>query len=370
MADLLNIILAVYCLVVFVLMIGWLRVRRQAMPPTKMDGAGISLIIALRNEEQNLGGLIRDLSIIAYLPDKFEVILVNDHSGDATLANVSMFTRDIPFIRVLDLPEAVTGKKSALLFGIKNAKFEIIATTDADCRFSKNWLSCIASYYNEEANKLVIGGVKLAGGRSFFARLQKTEFISLVGTTAAAIGLGHPVTCNGANLSFRKEVFFEVNGYDDNLSIASGDDEFLMRKVHARYPNGIRFLNYYEAVVSSKPQPTLSALFNQRLRWAGKWRHNSDRYTQLLAVFIFVAQVSFVAIISRNIFSISSGIEYLVLKIFLEGVFLIWVGRFIDRPIDVLSFLVLQILYPLYVITIGVSSFFLPYTWKERNYKQ
>ncbi len=36
--------------------------------------------------------------------------------------------------------------------------------------------------------------------------------------------------CNGANLAFRKDVFNEVSGYKGNIQIASGDDEFLMRK--------------------------------------------------------------------------------------------------------------------------------------------
>jgi biofilm PGA synthesis N-glycosyltransferase PgaC len=217
---------------------------------------------------------------------------------------------------------------------------------------------------------MVVGAVKLAGGNSFFKRFQNAEFISLVGTTASAIGLGHPVMCSAANLSFRKDVFFEVNGYDDNLSIPSGDDEFLMRKIHARYPDGISFLNYYEAVVSSEPQKTPSDFFNQRLRWAGKWKHNSDVYTQLLASFVFVCQIAFLTVMVRNIISLDSGSVYLGVKIFLEGIFLLWVGRFLDRRFDVLAFLALQIVYPFYVIIVGTSSFFLPYTWKARNYKQ
>ncbi len=370
MAELFNSILGAYCLLVFTLLVGWVRIRRQHMPPRKPDGPRISLIIALRNEQENVEELVRDLSVISYTPGRFEVILVNDHSDDATLSTLSALTEKIPFIRVLDLQGPAAGKKSALLLGINNAKFEIIATTDGDCRFSKNWLSCVASYYNEESTKMVTGGVKLAGGDTFFSRLQKMEFISLVGTTAAAIGLEHPVMCNGANLSFRKEIFFEVKGYDGNMDIASGDDEFLMRKIHGRYPEGVRFLNYYEAVVISKPQKTPAALFNQRLRWAGKWRHNSDVYAQLLAAFVLFAQLTFLVVIFRNLFSLYGGLGYLVIKIFLEGIFLFWVGRFLDRGFDVVSFLALQILYPFYVIAVGVSSFFLPYTWKARNYNR
>ncbi len=370
MAEFLNIILGTYCLLVFVLLIGWIVVRRQVMPPRQAQGPSVSLIVALRNEEHNLEELVRNLEGIAYAQDKFEVILINDHSEDQTLSKLTALTRDLHCVRVLDLPPSIAGKKGALQYGISHAKFEIIATTDGDCQFSKHWLACIASYYNDDATKMVAGGVKLTGENSFFSRLQKTEFISLVGTTAATIGLGHPVMCNGANLSFRKEIFYEVKGYEDNLNVASGDDEFLMRKIFARYPTGIRFLNYYEAVVSSRAQLTAVALFNQRLRWAGKWKHNSDPLTKLLAVFVLIAQVAFLTVIARNIITLDSGITFLILKIFFDGIFLAWVGRFLDRTFDVIAFFALQILHPLYVIAVGVSSLLLSYSWKERNYKQ
>src|ERR1043165_2184672 len=98
MAELLNIILGAYCLLIFVLLIGWVLVRRQSMPPRKADGPGISLIIAMRNEVENLHLLIHDIAAIAYQADKFEVILVNDHSEDETLSNISILTEKIPFV--------------------------------------------------------------------------------------------------------------------------------------------------------------------------------------------------------------------------------------------------------------------------------
>lgn len=143
-----------------------------------------------------------------------------------------------------------------------------------------------------------------------------------------------------------------------------------MRKINRRYPGSIRFLNYYEAVVSSTTQKTFAAFFNQRLRWAGKWRHNSDVITQLLAVFILVAQTA--CLVALVVAAIAQRVPspFLLLKIFLECIFLLWVARFLNRRFDVLSFVVLQIFYPLYVITVGVLSFFTPFRWKSRNYKQ
>jgi biofilm PGA synthesis N-glycosyltransferase PgaC len=370
MAVTLHIILSIYCLMLIAFLLGWLNVRRRQMPNRRPDGIRMSLVIAIRNEEENLQNLVRELAGIAYPPDRFEVILVNDHSTDGSADLLKELVVNIPTVRILHLPDGAEGKKRALLLGISQSRFDVIVTTDADCLFSKHWLSCIASYFDNAEVKMLVGGVKLTNDNSFFFRLQATEFSSLVGTTAAAIGLRHPVMCNGANLSFRKEVFLEVNGYDDNLDIASGDDEFLMRKVYARHPDGIHFLNYYEGVITARSQASLHDLLNQRLRWAGKWKHNSDGYTRLLAVFVFVSQVAFLTMIARNFYHADTGVVLVALKIFLEGIFLFWVGRFLDRRFDLPAFLVLQLLYPLYVVTVATLSFFMPYHWKNRNYKQ
>ena len=215
---------------------------------------------------------------------------------------------------------------------------------------------------------MLVGAVKLTGDRSFLARIQTVEFASLVGSTAAAIGLRHPMMCNGANLAFRKSIFEEVNGYEGNTHIASGDDEFLMRKIATRYPGGIRFLNYYEAVVSTRALTTLRDFYDQRIRWAGKWKHNSDALARLLAVFIFISQIAFAGLLIHNVGKPGGTLGLVISKLFLEGVFIFWVTRFLDRRFDILAFLTLQIFYPFYVLIIGVSSFFSSYRWKNRNY--
>ncbi len=330
---------------------------------------GISIVIAVRNEITFIQDLVNSLSVIVYPKDKFEVIIVNDHSTDDTWLKVKELIVNVSNIKLIDLVEGEQGKKAALRFGISNAQFEIIATTDADCSFSKNWIKCLSMQFEQNETKMVIGAVKLMDDGSFFSSLQVTEFISLIGSAAASIGLSHPIMCNGANLAFRKNVFDEVGGYDDNMSVASGDDEFLMRKIYKRYPSGIRFLNFYEGVVTSNTQKTFRDFFYQRLRWAGKWKHNTDQLTQLLAVFIFVSQIAFIALIVENINYPDVSLGLVIGKLFLEAIFLLWVGHFLERRFDVLAFLALQILHPLYVIGVGSISIIASYQWKNRNYK-
>jgi len=374
MVVIFSFILSAYCVLMVVLLTGWIAVRRRntaaVVGTLHQQPCSISIIVAMRNESSNLENLINDLSSMAYPSDRFEIIIIDDHSTDTSPTKAKELIEKVNNARLLILPEGVEGKKSAIQFGIDQSRFEIIATTDADCRLSKNWLHCLSVSIIPEEIKMVVGAVKLIRGNSFFSRLQVTEFISLVGTTASAIGLHHPVMCNGANLAFRKEVFNEVAGYNGNIQIASGDDEFLMRKIVDKYPSGVRFLNFYEGVVSTNAQQTLVDFFNQRLRWAGKWKHNSDWIARLLAVFIFLSQISFVGLILLSISDPRiSTVGIVVLKLFLEGIFLFWVARFLERRFDGTAFIALQIFYPFYVVFIGSFSLVSSYRWKSRNYR-
>ena len=138
---------------------------------------------------------------------------------------------------------------------------------------------------------MVFGGVKLEGS-SFFSALQSHEFLSLIGTGAATLWYGLPSMCNGANLAFRKAIFFEVGGYANNLHIPSGDDEFLMRKIFQLFPEGIQFVSDSDAVVSTPASLALKEFVHQRVRWAGKWKHNVSSWNAVVAIFIFCFQLS------------------------------------------------------------------------------
>lgn len=54
--------------------------------------------------------------------------------------------------------------------------------------------------------------------------------MSLMGSTIGSFGIKHPFLCNGANLCYHKKAFFEVEGFKDNDTIASGDDIFFNAK--------------------------------------------------------------------------------------------------------------------------------------------
>jgi cellulose synthase/poly-beta-1,6-N-acetylglucosamine synthase-like glycosyltransferase len=217
---------------------------------------------------------------------------------------------------------------------------------------------------------MTFGAVKIEADHSLFSRMQALEFCSLIGSGASTAGFGFPTLCNGANLAFTKDVFTETGGYDGNEHIASGDDEFLMRKIEAKYPNAIWFNNNPDNVVTTRPQRTLNSFLSQRIRWAGKWRHHEGTNSKLLAVYIFLFHLSvmiFPFFVIMGDISVYVMLGLLVAKAVVEFFFLRQVSSWLSVAWDGLSFLLLQLVYPFYAVGVAVAGLFKKPVWKDRT---
>jgi len=174
------------------------------------DPIKISVIIPFRNEEQSIGRNITGIINSDWDKELLEVIYVDDASTDGSQAIVSSYLY-LPYLRMLIVPEDISPlrrKKTALLKGIESATGEIIVTTDADCWFGPQWLSALLSEFSSDTG-FVSGPVAFTQGESLFARFQQLEFAGLVLTGAGLIGSGYPVICNGANIAYRRDLFFQ-----------------------------------------------------------------------------------------------------------------------------------------------------------------
>ncbi|ELR69581.1 N-acetylglucosaminyltransferase [Fulvivirga imtechensis AK7] len=371
MTAILTIILTIYCAFVLALICGWL-----SLPSIPQKGSEIklfySVVIPLRNEAENVFVLCQSLLQLDFPKHRYEIILIDDHSEDATGGRVKDFIEQHGFginIDLLSLRDGV-GKKSAILQGINASKGDVIITTDADCIFSPQWLRSISGYYEQQEAEMVFGGVTFHGENTFFKKLQTIEFASLIGTGAASLALGIPNMCNGANFSFRKRAFFTVGGYSDNEHLASGDDEFLMHKFSRQFPGQVFFNTSKDGTVATKPQTTWKDFFQQRKRWASKWRHYSNLKASFLAVFILMFNLAFIMAVGLVIFDAGFYLPLLIsimFKCIVEGIFLSLILKFLKKRLSVSLFIFLQFTYPFYVIICGIAANFGKYTWKGRK---
>ncbi len=86
----------------------------------------LSVIIPLYNEEGNVAALVAEIAH-TLAPYRFELILVDDGSTDATLARIP---RE-PFVRIIAFTQN-TGQSAAMHAGIQAARAPLIALLDGD----------------------------------------------------------------------------------------------------------------------------------------------------------------------------------------------------------------------------------------------
>lgn len=316
----------------------------------------ISVIVACRNEERSLPGLLSDLLAQEYDQDLFEVIIVDDNSVDST-SEVARSFEGLRNIRVLG--NRGKGKKQALRTGIEASLGEFLVTTDADCRFGRKWLKTIAAFVEEDHPSMSVNPVIIKAGRGLFNRFQELEFLSLQGITAGSAALGNPVLCNGANLGIEKEAWLG-NSAAIHYEIASGDDIFMLHSLKSKKPGSVRWLESSDAAGVTPASAGLVSFLRQRGRWLSKAGYYSDSYTKLLAIVTFVTILTQILLFAGGFFY-SPLFQVLGVIILLKSIpdFLILrntTARY--GKSDLMRwFLPSQLVYPLYVLCVIPFSF-------------
>ncbi len=363
-------VILAFIAVAYVLFVLWLIWGWNHLPyfPVRNEKECFSIVIAARNEAATILNLLGSLSQQNYPKERFEVIVVDDHSTDNTRRLVEECMLDVT-LKLIHLTNTF-GKKQALKAGIASAKYDTIITTDADCLVHRNWLNSVNDCYAQSEVKFVFGPVTFYGESRFFEKIQTIEFASLVGAGAATFGNGKATMCNGANLSFKKSAFTAVGGYDDLLSVPSGDDEFLMHKLFQENPRQLVFNKSKAGIVTTKAAQSLAQFFNQRKRWASKWKHYQSRSSRLIAPLVFFFNLSFMiapVLYLSGFLSLELLITAFAAKFTLDFVFLSRVLHFLNKPILLFHFLVLGVLYVFYVPLFGILGSLGKYTWKDRQ---
>lgn len=339
----------------------------------------ISVVIPVRNEAIHIDSLLQSLQQQNYPASLFEIILINDHSTDATCEQIAPYLNQQ--VRLLHLKDYLKGtptnayKKKAITYGISESKGTLIVTTDADCVFDPKWLQTIGVYSTLNRVEMIVMPVGMKVGMNPFKIFQSLDFLSLQGITGAAAGHKLHSMCNGANLAYTKKGFESVQGFEGIDEIASGDDMLLMQKFREKYPNGIAYLKSSRVVAQTSPEKSLSDFFRQRIRWASKARKYRDKslFPVLLLVFCLNLSLCMMGIVAY----FQSGNElkvyiemlaiYLLIKTSVELFFLMPVAAFFKTRRHLWWFPFFQPFHIVYTVTAGFFGNIGSYSWKDRK---
>ncbi len=361
-----------YTIYLVTLRIAWINIPVLSNESNESEYQ-VSVIIPVRNEAKHILSLLTDFELQTFPREQFEILVVDDYSQDQTVNLVKGYIPHSKLaIRVisLDALDAAEGKKSAITQGVKAAKNEIILCTDGDCTVPKYWIEQYAHQFSDPEVQMVLGPVRFLEGNTTFNRMQQLEFAGLIGLGGASLQLGLPTMCNGANLGYRKSLFNSVRGYEGNQDIASGDDEFLLQKAFDENPKSVRFLKSSKAIVGTFAKKSFSSFLSQRIRWAGKWKYHKQLRVIIWAISMFLFHIALlmsglgISLLERP----EIGLGIIMIKILAEYFYIKSVSNSMKLKVPIKEFLLIQLIYPFYIVFLSLISLFVNYRWKGRSY--
>jgi cellulose synthase/poly-beta-1,6-N-acetylglucosamine synthase-like glycosyltransferase len=354
---------------------GWHLLPTPILATTSNYNTSVSIIIPARNEALNIEKCLHHIFAQTFT-GSLEIIVINDHSTDNTLAILKTFENKI---KILNLEEAlqpheltIAYKKKAIEKAVAMANGQLIITTDADTFSAPTWVQSIVQLYETKNYKIIAGPVSYVTQNNILGIFQDIDFMTMQGITGASLHYHFNSTCNGANLAYSKKAFLEVGGFAGIDNIASGDDMLLLHKIEKKYPQGAAYLKTPNGMVYTYAMPTFNSFLQQRIRWASKAKHYSDkRVTGVLAIVwlynIAIILMSMLMLIGS--FNILFGVIFIGIKIFAEYRLVSQLAIFFNKKEIIKWHILLQPLHWLYIAICGLLGSIQKYEWKGRTLK-
>ena len=334
----------------------------------------VSIIVAAKNERENIEKLLNSLIKQTYPQKKYEIIISNDKSTDKTEEILNRYKnkiKNLKVIKITNTPPGWTNKKWALNTAINESKGNIIIQTDGDCVPEKKWIEKMILPFSNVEIGFVLGFTPLKKRRNnFLSKLLVFENMAQDAFNASCVSNGLTISCVGRSIAFRKKYFNNIGGYADIKSITSGDDDLLMHRIINANKCKMKYVISKNSYVYSFTPKSTKEFINQRLRFASKGKLYFKLFfvsseLKLILPFLYIVNLSI--IITLFIFINNPSFVNLLpwlIKLMADALLILTFSIILKIKWDVLSFSLLSILHPFYIILFSSIAPFKRVNWK------
>jgi len=232
----------------------------------------VSVIMPAYNEEKGIGRAIEAVLSSDYPEEALELICVNDGSTDGTslvLNKMKTFYKDR--LKIVEIKKN-QGKKRALALGLKEARGEIIITTDADSEVHRQAIkNLILPLMNDSRVGAVAGKVLVLNEKkNLLTRMLAAQYlVSFDFGRAYQSVYGGVLCCPGALSAFRRSLLKKIirpwlNQKFLKVECKHGEDRALTNLVIRK---GYQVKYQANAVVYTRVPERLARINRMYLRW-------------------------------------------------------------------------------------------------------
>lgn len=346
--------------------------KAESLPATDKT---VSIVVPAWNEGKSIESTIKSLLATDYPKEKFEIIIVDDGSKDDTYKLAKKYeSEQNPKVRVFTKDNG--GKGSAINFGIKKSKAEIIISMDADSIVRPDALKKMIGYFKNEQVMSVTPSMGVYKPKKVLEKIQQIEYyIGVFLRKSFAIVNAIHIT-PGAFSAYRREFFVKYGGYD--TSTITEDLEIALR-IQSK---GYIIENSPESIIYTIAPKTFRELLVQRRRWYTGLIKNLWRYRSLFGLKkgplgALVLPVAIITIVLSVILTVYMVIKLLI-DLRLDLLSLQSINFRFNDAIEINKYLIENIFYkvlsnPLFIITIMLLTllvFYLYYSRKKMKFSE
>jgi glycosyltransferase involved in cell wall biosynthesis len=283
---------------------GWFFSRIAFFKPktrTQSQQHPVSVIICARDEDENLARNLPGVLVQSY-PSSSEVVVVNDNSLDDSKYILQELKKTFKSLNVVELTQEaklIPGKKYPLSIGIREAKYEVLLLTDADCvPASEHWIQKMQDAYDEKT-EIVLGYGAYHKRPGLLNKLIRFETFHTALQYLSYALAGMPYMGVGRNLSYKKNVFLRNKGFSSINHVPSGDDDLFINKVATKENTAV--VIDPDAITRSVPRTTWAGWLKQKARHYTTAKYYRPKHKFLLGLyfstqFIFYPLLAAVAV--------------------------------------------------------------------------
>jgi glycosyltransferase involved in cell wall biosynthesis len=269
-------------------------------PKTRSQQHAVSVIICARDEDENLARNLPGVLVQSY-PSTFEVVAVNDNSLDDSKYILQELKKTFKKLNVVELTQEavhISGKKYPLSIGIREAKYEVLLLTDADCvPASEHWIEKMQAAYDDET-EIVLGYGAYHKKGGLLNKLIRFETCNTALQYLSYALAGMPYMGVGRNLSYKKGLFFRSKGFSSINHIPSGDDDLFVNKTATKKNTAV--VIDPDAITRSIPKTTWKGWLQQKARHYTTAKYYRPKHKFFLGLY-FSSQFIFYPLLAASI---------------------------------------------------------------------
>jgi cellulose synthase/poly-beta-1,6-N-acetylglucosamine synthase-like glycosyltransferase len=352
--------------IIFLLVLVFLVSKVANLPDRYQDHLDdypkVSVLLAARNEANNIEPCLQALANLDYPADKIEVLIGNDRSEDDTEPLVQKFIQDRSNFKLINVTHDLGKAKSkdnVIAWLAHQALGDYFLITDADIQVPQQWARAMVQYFKPGIG--LVSGITVVKGQKLFDKMQGLEWLYYMGLLRMMDEIS-AVTAVGNNMALRKEAYWQTGGYESLDSSVTEDYKIFQAITSKGWHH--KHLLMPEVIATSEPAPNLTDLMQQRKRWL---RGGMELPLRILAL-ILLHNIYFPAVIVLLILNPMIGIGVLILKAFVQDYFLYKQLKFTNLNVDYQDYLVYEIYN--HLISLITPLYFIWPTqlkWKKRK---